>query len=41
MDNKKHRDNLKLLKENTTFTIQTEVNHNPSQADSSSSNISK
>ncbi|CAF2101817.1 unnamed protein product [Rotaria magnacalcarata] len=41
MDNKKHRDNLKLLKENTTFTIQTEVNHNPSKADSSSSNISK
>ncbi|CAF3357733.1 unnamed protein product [Rotaria sp. Silwood2] len=40
MDNKKHRDNLKLLKENNTFTIQTEANHNPSEAASSSSNIS-
>ena len=40
MDNKKHRYNIKLLKENNTFTIQAEVNHNPLRADSSSSNIS-
>ena len=40
MDSKKHRDNIKLLKENNTFTIQAEVNRNPLEADSSSSNMS-
>ncbi|CAF3857221.1 unnamed protein product [Rotaria sp. Silwood1] len=40
MNNKKHRDTLKLIKENTTFTIQTEPNSTQSQPSSSSSNIS-
>jgi hypothetical protein len=36
MNNKKHRDNLKLIKENSTFVIQTEPALNQRQEDSSS-----
>src|SRR5271163_2807955 len=36
MKNKKHCDNLKLIKENSTFVIRTEPNHQPQQGSSSS-----
>ncbi|CAF2834584.1 unnamed protein product [Rotaria sp. Silwood2] len=40
MNNKKHRDNLKLIKENSTFIVQTEPNHTQAEPGYASSNNS-